>query len=251
MSPEITGYTAIVTGTSRGFGRAIAGALCLAGAQVVGVARSAEQPAELPAGPGGGFTPVAADAADPTVAGRLVEQYDPRLLVLNAGAMPLTRPLHQHTWETFSRNWEVDVKQAFHWVREALLRPLDPGATVVVLSSGAAVNGSPISGGYAGAKAAVRFIAAYANDEAERGGLGIRFVALLPTLTPATDLGAAGVAGYARRRGMDVATLLDQMGDLLTPEQVGTAVLDLVNGSGYDQDAYLLTAAGLQPVSTS
>ena len=52
-------------------------------------------------------------------------------LVLNAGASPLFRPLHQHTWETFSRTWDVDVRHAFHWIREALVLPLPPASTVI------------------------------------------------------------------------------------------------------------------------
>ena len=86
----------------------------------------------------------------------------------------------------------------------ALRRPLAPGSSVIVMSSGAAVNGSPLSGGYAGAKAAVKFIADYAAIESQRAGLGIRFVSVLPRLTPATELGAAAVAAYAERQGVDV-----------------------------------------------
>jgi NADP-dependent 3-hydroxy acid dehydrogenase YdfG len=81
--------------------------------------------------------------------------------VLNAGASPLMRPLQHHTWDTFNRNWEVDVRQAFHWIREELLLPLAPQSTVKALSSGAALFGFPLSGGYAGAKATIRFITAY------------------------------------------------------------------------------------------
>src|SRR6202008_2437053 len=103
-----------------------------------------------------------------------------------------------------SRNWDVDVRHAFHWIREALLLPLAPGSTVIAMSSGAAVAGSPLSGGYAGAKATVRFITGYAADESERAGLGIRFVSVLPGLTPSTELGAKAVAAYAERQGVDV-----------------------------------------------
>jgi hypothetical protein len=60
------------------------------------------------------------------------------------------RPLQYQTWETFSVNWHTDVKMAFTWLREAPLKPLPPGSQVVVVSSGAAINGSPASGGYAG-----------------------------------------------------------------------------------------------------
>ena len=245
---QLSGTTAIVTGASRGFGRGIAIALAQAGANVVGVARDRTRLEDLRARLGGGFTPVVADATDPVIAGQLLDEYRPRTLVLNAGATPLPRPLHQHTWQTFSRNWEVDVPHVFGWTREALLRPLEPGSVVIALSSGAALRGSPLSGGYSGAKAAIRFIAAYAADESGRAALGIRFISVLPQLTSATGLGAAGVAAYAARQGIDVATFLEGLGPALTPEHAGKAVIDLAAGSGHDHDSYLLTAAGLTPV---
>jgi NAD(P)-dependent dehydrogenase (short-subunit alcohol dehydrogenase family) len=164
--------------------------------------------------------------------------------VLNAGARPLTRPIHQHTWETFSRNWHVDVQQVFNWTREVLLCPLVPGSTVIAFSSGAAVAGSPLSGGYAGAKAAIRFIASYAATESERAELGIKFTAVLPQLTPATDLGAAGVAAYAARQGLDLATALERFGPALAPEQVGKAIVELATDPNLGDTAYLLTTAG-------
>jgi NAD(P)-dependent dehydrogenase (short-subunit alcohol dehydrogenase family) len=240
---EITGATALVTGASRGFGRGIATALSRAGAQVVGVARDRAALEELGAQLGSGFTAVAADAADPVAAGQLLDAYRPAILVLNAGATPLPRPVHHHTWETFSRNWEVDVAHAFGWTREALLAPLAPGSSVVTLSSGAAMRGSPLSGGYAGAKAAIRWLTAYAAEESARDKLGIRFVSLLPQLTPATALGAVFAAAYTARQGAAPA------GPPLTPEHVGQAVIDLVTADALDQDAYLLTAAGLRPLT--
>jgi NAD(P)-dependent dehydrogenase (short-subunit alcohol dehydrogenase family) len=246
---ELSGTTALVTGASRGFGRAVATALSHAGANVVGVARDRARLDELRARLGDTFTPVVADVTDPVVAGELLDKYRPRTLVLNAGATPLPRPIHQQTWQSFSRNWEVDVQHVFGWTREALLRPLDPGSTVIAFSSGAALGGSPLSGGYAGAKAAIRFITAYAAAESERAVLGIRFTAVLPQMTPETDLGAAGVAGYAARQGIDVPAFLDRFGPVLTLEQVGEAIVGLVTGSGHDQDAYLLTAAGVSPVA--
>jgi NAD(P)-dependent dehydrogenase (short-subunit alcohol dehydrogenase family) len=246
---DLSGTTVIVTGASRGFGRGIAVALHGAGAHVVGVARDRAPLDELRAELGDAFTQVAADAADPVVAGHLIDTYHPRVLVLNAGVSPLSRPLHEQTWETFSRPWDVDVRHAFHWTREALLRPLPPGSTVVALSSGAALQGSPLSGGYAGAKATIRFLTGYAADESQRNGLGIRFTAVLPQLTPATGLGAAAVAAYAARAGMDVETYLKDRGPALTPEQAGASVTALIGDQAHDQRAYLLTAAGLRPLS--
>src|SRR5690242_20065830 len=147
------GSTAIVTGASRGFGRGIAAALTAAGAKVVGVARN-------------GAT-VNADAADPATAHGLIDKYQPRTVVLCAGAAPQMRRLQDQTWESFSQNWSVDVAQAFHWIRESLIRPLAPGSSVIAISSGAALKGSPLSGGYAGAKATVRLITGYAAMESE------------------------------------------------------------------------------------
>jgi NAD(P)-dependent dehydrogenase (short-subunit alcohol dehydrogenase family) len=245
---DIDDATALVTGASRGLGRGIATALSGAGAAVVGVARDRAGLEELRAELGESFTPVSADAADPTVTGQLIDAYRPNILVLNAGAAPLSRPLQHHTWQTFSRNWEVDVQQMFHWLREALLAPLAPGSTVITMSSGAALRGSPLSGGYAGAKATIRFITSYAAAESERSGLGIRFISVLPQLTPATELGAAAVAAYAAREGMDVAAYLERSGPALTPEQAGKAFLVLASDPGYAAGPYLLTAAGLSPV---
>lgn len=248
-SADLSGTTAIVTGASRGFGRGIANALSHTGAQVVGVARDRAHLAEVRSELGEAFTPVVADAADPVVAGQLIDAYQPRTLVLNAGAQPLTRPIHEHTWETFGRNWQVDVRQVFNWTREALIRPLAPGSTVIVFSSGAAVAGSPLSGGYAGAKAAIRFLASYAAAESERSDLGIKFVAVLPQLTPATDLGAAAVAAYAARQGLDLATALERFGPVLTAEQVGDAIVELATDPSRADTAYLLTTAGLATAS--
>jgi NAD(P)-dependent dehydrogenase (short-subunit alcohol dehydrogenase family) len=242
---ELTGTTALVTGASRGFGRAIAVALHDAGADVVAVARNPQRLGELRDELGSSLATVAADAADPVVAGSLIEQYRPKTLVLNAGASPLMRPIQHHTWYTFSRNWEVDVRQAFHWIREALLLPLAPQSIVIAMSSGAALFGSPLSGGYAGAKAAIRFITGYAADESSRAGLGIRFVSVLPRLTPATDLGAHAVAAYASRDGVSVDEYLKKLDPGTEPEQVGLHVADLASSSDHLSGAYLLTRQGL------
>jgi NAD(P)-dependent dehydrogenase (short-subunit alcohol dehydrogenase family) len=244
-----TSSTALVTGASRGFGRAIATALHAAGAKVVAVARNAEPLASLRDELGDMLTTAVADASDPVVAGSLIEQHRPDTLVLNAGAVPLMRPIQHQTWQTFSRSWAVDVQHVFHWIREALLLPLRPGSTVITMSSGAAVAGSPLSGGYAGAKATIRFITSYAGDESERAGLGIRFMSLLPKLTPATDLGSMAVAAYARRDGLDVAEFLARRGPGPTPEDVGKATIDLVTSARYASGAYLLTPSGLSPVA--
>jgi NAD(P)-dependent dehydrogenase (short-subunit alcohol dehydrogenase family) len=243
---RLTATNAVVTGASRGLGRGIATALHQAGAHVIGIARDPSKLADLQDQLGERFTPVAADASDPTTAGQLMDAYRPRTLVLAAGASPLSRPLHQHTWETFSHNWEVDVKHAFFWIREALLMPLEPGSVVIAMSSGAAVRGSALSGGYAGAKATIRFAASYAQDESDRAGLGIRFLSVLPQLTPATELGAIAVAAYAARAGLDVPAYSSQLGPALTPETAGKSFVELATDPQL-AGSFMLTAGGLAP----
>ncbi len=225
--------TAIVTGASRGFGRAIADALTAADLTVVGLSRSSSL--------------VRGDASDPELAEALIKEHRPDVVVLNAGATPPAAPIHELTWDEFGRNWHVDVKQAFVWAKAALTAPLAPGSVIVAVSSGAALRGSPLSGGYAGAKATVRFVNQYAAAESARLGLGLRFVTLFPQLTPATDLGAAAVAAYAKREGLDVASFTERLQPVVTPQLVGQAVTDLVtSGEGAGLTEYTIMGLGLE-----
>ena len=243
---DLSTRTTMVVGASRGLGRGIAIALAEAGAPVVAVARTAS-PFPEPAKGGGTIQLEVADASDATVAGTLLDRYEPEVVILVAGARPLVRPLQHHTWETFSVNWHTDVRIAFHWLREALLKPLRPGSRVVVISSGAALAGSPLSGGYAGAKATQRFITGYAQDEAKRDGLGITFTAVLPRLTPLTELGRPAVRAYAARSGQSEEEYMGQFGEPLSPEVAGAAVVELVHADAASvSPAYLLTGDGLQ-----
>jgi len=247
-SNGLSGRTTIVVGASRGLGRGVASALAAAGASVIAVART-EEPASRSA-TAGTIQAVVADAADPASAGDLLGRYEPDTLVLVAGARPPSRPLQDQTWETFSVNWETDVRIAFLWLREALVKPLRPGGRVVVFSSGAALQGSPLSGGYAGAKATQRFLTTYAQDEARRANLDITFTAVLPRLTPHTDLGRPAVEAYAARHGQSVDDYVRSMGEPLTPEGAGDAVVELARADAATiAPSYLLTGAGLRELA--
>ncbi|HEY2508941.1 MAG TPA: SDR family oxidoreductase [Streptosporangiaceae bacterium] len=240
-----SGLNTLVVGASRGFGRGIAIELARAEIPVVAVARTESALAEL--ADRGDIRTEVADAADAATPGWLLDRYQPRAVILVAGARPLPRPLHQHTWETFSVNWETDVRMTFGWLRESLLQPLRPGSRVIVISSGAAVAGSPLSGGYAGAKATQRFITGYAQDEANRASLGITFTAVLPKITPLTGLGRPAVLAYAERGGQTEEEYLQQLGEPLTPEGAGAAVLELLQAEASAvAAAYLLSGAGLK-----
>ena len=238
--------TAIVTGGSRGLGRGVVQALAARGLHIIALARDAEGLAAL-ARELENVHPVVADATDELIAGRLLQERQPDLIVLCAGASALLRPLHHHSWETFSQNWEVDAKSAFTWLRNALLLPMKPGSHIVIISSMAAINGSPLSGSYAGAKRMLWLMAEYASQEINRLKLGIRIHCLLPTLNPSTDLGRAAIAAYAERAGMSIDEFAKRLAPHLTPAIMGDAIVELYsNPAGWDKLAYQIGGAGLK-----
>jgi NAD(P)-dependent dehydrogenase (short-subunit alcohol dehydrogenase family) len=241
LSPEpaVPGTPVVVVGASRGLGRGVATAFADAGHEVVAIGRDA---ATLPPG----MTPVVGDATDEELAATVLSRYQPSVLVVVAGARPPMMPLSEQTWESLSVPWNADVRIAFTWIGEALRLPLSPGSRVIVFSSGAALRGSPLSGGYAGAKAMQRFLAAYAGAEAERAGLGLTFTSVLPKLTPATGLGREAVRTYAADAGADLAEYTAGLGAPLTPELAGAAIRDLAaRAPGDTADAYVLASEGL------
>jgi len=240
--------TTLVVGAGRGLGRGIAVAFAEAGGSVVAVARTEADLVEL-AADAKVHTEVA-DATESSTAARLLATYQPQACVLVAGAAPVSRPLQEHTWETFSVNWHADVRMTFEWLRQALLMPLRPGSRIVVVSSGAALAGSPLSGGYAGSKAMQRFMTGYAQDEATRAGLDLTFTAVLPRLTPLTQLGRAAVASYAKRYGQTEEEYVAAFGEPpLTPAGAGAALLELVGTDVADlAPSYMLSGTGLRPL---
>lgn len=235
----------IVTGGSRGLGRGVVEAFAGLGARVVALAREEAALSTL-ASQVPGVIPISGDAADEATAERLLRGYNPDVLVLCAGAAPVLSPVHEQTWEQFSTNWHVDTKSAFVWLRQALRVPMKPDSHIVVISSGAALRGSPVSGGYAGAKRAQWFIADYAATESGRHGLGLRVHCLLPDLNPSTELGRAGITAYAKRSGVTEEEFAKRFAPPLTPEIMGSAITELVaTPERWNQLAYRIGGGGL------
>ena len=109
--------------------------------------------------------------------------------------------------------WNVDVRSRSRSAAPPSPGRCVPGATVLIVSSGAAIGGSPLSGGYAGAKRTQMFLADYLQRHADLRGLGIRFVALAPRqLLAGTATGEAAAAAYGRRRTVPVGRRLHGSG---------------------------------------
>ena len=145
--------TALVTGASRGIGRATAVALASAGAHVlVHYGRSAQEAESLVAGirsRGGGADAIPADLGTPEGATLLAKEVrsivDERLdaLVLNAGISKAAR-IADYTAEDFDNLFATNVRSPFFLVQQ-LLPVLAQGSNMIVISSiGAhAVVGKP------------------------------------------------------------------------------------------------------------
>jgi NAD(P)-dependent dehydrogenase (short-subunit alcohol dehydrogenase family) len=228
----LEGQKAIVTGGSRGLGLGIVEALVAQKAQVTVVARDPERLAEVSTRLGVNI--VRGDVTDEKLARSVLSDIRPSVLVLNAGATPPMGPLHELSWENFNRAWEVDVKAGFHWLQETLRLPLPRGSRVIIASSGAALNGSPLSGSYAGAKRMLWLMALYANDVARKLDLGIHFQAILPQqIIGDTALGRAAGEAYAKGKGVSVEIFFAGFGAPLPPRKVGDNVVSILTDPRY------------------
>ena len=200
-----------------------------------------------------GVSIIAGDATDPALAESVLRDVSPSVLVLNAGATPTMAPLHEQTWESFSKNWNADVKAAFHWLQAALRVPLEKGSRVLLSSSGAALEGSPLSGSYAGAKRMIWLMAGYANSVADGLGLDIRFqVLLVRQIVGATELGRTAAEAYARRKGVSTETFLAGFGKALGPRDYGEHVVTLLSEPRYESmTAFAIRGdTGIQPLDS-
>lgn len=245
---DLSGIPVTAVGASRGLGRVVAETFHRLGAQVLVVARGQAGldavARDLP-----GVTVLACDASAADAPERVFAVQTPRILILCGGAVPLCKPFHELDWDGFSISWNNEVSMSFHFLQAAVKRPLPEGTTIVTITSGAMLGGSPISGGYAGAKKMQAFLTGYAQKEAGRAGLDLRFLSLAPArLMPQTDVGTAGVKGYAAYNGTSEAAFLEAMGPGQTPEQVANAVLDLIE-SGKAGGNFVVSADGLAALS--
>ena len=233
---DLKDRTAVVTGGSRGMGLGIVEALVDRGAAVTVVARTVgdlERVAQRL-----GVATIAADVTDAAEAGRVLSALKPAILVLNAGAPPPMAALDRQTWETFSAPWNTDVRAGFHWLQAALSTPLPAGSRVLVASSGAAVQGSPMSGGYAGAKRMLWLMTNYANGLSLEKGLGIRFQTIvLRQMVAGTGIGDSAAAAYSVKLGLPLDRYFARFGAALSPRQFGEHVVTLLTDARYEADA--------------
>ena len=237
-------HKALVIGGSRGVGRAISLKLNQAGVRTVTVARNAGDldslRAEAPE-----IETIAANAAD-DIAADLMAEVGPDLLLLVGGHRPTMAPLSELSWQDFSAAWHADTKIAFDFTRAALLAPMGKGGAIVSFASGAAIGGSPLSGGYAGAKRMQHLIANYGKWEAERRNLGLTFYTIYPKqLIAGTKIADEASSAYADARSVTQEQFMSQWEKPLTAGQVADSVIELLaDDSGGNAGTYTVAGTG-------
>lgn len=242
---SLKGQNVVVVGGSRGVGRSIVEAALGEGATVLAVARGATDLKEL-SWEATGVKTLAADATQDTAPDAVFAAMQPDVLVISAGAFAASASIQDQSWDDFSANWETDVKASFLFCKAALRGALKPGGRVVLISSGAAFSGGPPnSGGYSGAKRMQMFLAAHSQKEADRLGLGLRFMALAPMrIMAGTGVGQRGITSVSAYLGISPADFLASMSDVQTPADVGRAVVSLAGGKAQGT-AFTVSGSGL------
>lgn len=223
---DLSGRTAIVTGASRGIGRAIAASLVEAGASVVLTARSAAA-AEAAAAPLGhracGFEAHAVDqeAAAACVAFAVDRFGGLDILINNAGTNPAFGPLVEQEHPRFAKLFDVNLWAPVLWARLAWEATMAErgGAIVNVASLGAFVVGANL-GLYHASKAALVHIT---RHQALEMSPGVRVNAVAPGVV------RTRMAEALWKEEEEMVTATTPLGRIGEPEDIGPAVSFLVS----------------------
>lgn len=187
MSFDLDGKRALVTGASRGIGRAIAIAYAKAGADVAILARNAELlddvAAEISA-LGRRAVVAAADVLDAevtrsAVSGAIADLGGLEILVNNAGGNSFSIPVAQMRMSGWDKTMRLNLDSIMHITQESL-----PGlaesknGSIINVSSVAGLRGAPTMAHYGAAKAAL--LSLTQTLAIETAWMGVRVNALVP-----------------------------------------------------------------------
>jgi 3-oxoacyl-[acyl-carrier protein] reductase len=227
---NLSGKTALVTGASRGIGRASALALAKAGAQVLvhygtGDKEAAAVVAEIRSA-GGKAEKITADLRAPdgphTLAERVRSIIGGRLdiLVANAGISKAST-IEETTVEDFDALFAVNVRAPYFLVQQ-LLPVMCKGSSVVLLSSLAAHASVGALSAYAATKGAIdTLVKHFASALGERG---IRVNAVAPGVVP-TDM-----SNFAKTEaGRDLTLNIQALKRMAAPDDIAAAVAFLAS----------------------
>ncbi|MFF7889888.1 SDR family NAD(P)-dependent oxidoreductase [Streptomyces sp. NPDC020794] len=203
---QLTGSTALVTGSTSGIGRAIAETLARLGAHVIVSGRDSSRGDEVVSGiraDGGKADFVSADLSHAAGVRSLAEQATGvtgrvDVLVNNAGIYTFG-PTTAVTEADFDRMYNVNVKAPYLLV--GALAPLMASrgtGAIVNITTGAAVKGIPTGGLYGSSKAALDLLTKAWAAEFGPSGVRVNGVSPGPTYTPGTEaMGEGAIDSFA------------------------------------------------------
>ncbi|WP_375461688.1 SDR family NAD(P)-dependent oxidoreductase [uncultured Enterovirga sp.] len=229
---SLAGHHALVTGGSRGIGRAIAAALAAAGATVTVLGRDAEAlDAVVQAGEAHGFAVADVQDRDAMAAQiRLAaaERGPIDLLVANAGAA-VSKPFLRTAPDDFAGMWSLNVMGVVHAVQATLGAMQQRGfGRIVAVASTAGLKGYPYVTAYCAAKHAVLGLVRSLALETARTGVTVN--AVCPGFAD-TDLVTRSLdeivrnTGRSRQDALSELTRHNPQGRLVAPSEVADAVL--------------------------
>ena len=178
---RLDGKVAIVTGASSGVGAAIAEAMAQAGAKVVLVGRDADRLARTRAACGEGHITIKADitedgGAEGTVEAALHAFGRIDSIVHSAGIFE-PKPFPESPVESLDAQWLINVRAPYA-ITHAAFDHLEPGSSVIFISSIAGKLGFPQSAAYCATKGAIEMLTrSLATEFAPRG---VRVNAIAP-----------------------------------------------------------------------
>ena len=228
--------SAVVTGASRGIGRAVALGFAREGYEVWALARSAESLESLRAEAGEALHPLAVDVTDEAAvlaACRTVLQAGPpRVLVNNAG-ITVSAPLHKTSSQDFHKVMAVNVTAPFLFCRELIpAMATAGGGRVINIGSLTAVRGAKYTSAYCASKHALLGMTRALAVEYARKNVTVNQVnpGWVETDMFSSALGAITQAtGRTEAQAREALASMNAMGRIIKPEEVAAVCLFLAS----------------------